>query len=302
MRRAARGMALIQALVIVAAIAAVSMALLMRAEGARHRQELRNQAAQVALYLDAGVTLVRLQLAALSEGGSVDRGQTWAQERRDRAIDAGTLSWRVDDLAGRFNLNAVSDEAGTGGDTPRAALVRLARAQGVSAVGAERLADALSPDLPIRAAAAAPRLPPVLPVLHPQQVRYLLADEQPAFDRLLPLLAAVPAETPLNVNTLRPEVLEALAPHWPASLRAALIAAARDTPFARAEDWQAWIAALDDDAAAMVGALGLATSSEWFELQLEARLDSLALRRSVVLDMGAAQGRGAVFLSMSEPE
>ena len=53
-----RGMALIQSLVIVAAIAAVSAALLLRADTARQRLQTRFDGDQLALHLDSGVALI----------------------------------------------------------------------------------------------------------------------------------------------------------------------------------------------------------------------------------------------------
>ena len=118
----------------------------------------------------------------------------------------------------------------------------------------------------------------------------------------MPFLAALPSDNPLNVNSLHPEVLAALVPQAPESLRSALLQAVREQPFLSAEDWADWTDALTDDDAQLLTALEMEPRSHWFEVHLEARLDSVALRRSVVLDMDASQGRGAVVLSLPAPE
>ena len=62
MKGARNGVALVQALVIVAALALVSLALLRRGETARLRLDDRFAADQAGLYLDSGVDLVRATL------------------------------------------------------------------------------------------------------------------------------------------------------------------------------------------------------------------------------------------------
>jgi len=66
------GFALINALIIVAAMSAAAVFLLQRGEAARLRLEQGRSAAQLTAYLDAGEVLMRLTLDADSRAGLAD--------------------------------------------------------------------------------------------------------------------------------------------------------------------------------------------------------------------------------------
>ena len=296
-----RGMALIQALVIVAAIAAVATALLLRAEQARQRLELRAGADQAALYLDSGVTLVRAVLDALPAEGAVHRRQGWAQPREGVVIDRGTLEWTVDDLQGRFNLSWLAED-GTG--AMRTAFLRLAADQGVPRSLASRIADALGPDETDRARATAPDAPPYLPLADPRQILPLAGDNADDLRPLLPFLSALPIEAEGNLNTLHPEVLRALLEGVDSGSLRLIERRLADAPFDTVEDFQAWAdERLPPPVAQRLDGLGLAVRSTNFLVTLTARLDTVVLRRSVVVNRDDdAQGRSVVVLSIPEPE
>jgi len=276
-----RGVALVQALVIVAALALVSVALLQRSDTARLRLEDRFAADQAGLYLDSGVDLVRANLPE----GVVHLRQDWATPREGVRIDRGLLGWRIEDLQGRFNLSLLgADPQGL----RRAMLVRLLRGQGVE----EPLANALG------AALVAP--------ITAQSLTALLAD--PRLDatlrnRLAALLIVLPPEARFNVNTLRAPILAAMLPGAPAATLAALSEQIASEPVSDLETFVAMArAALGDEAAESLTALPLNVTSRHFALQIEARLDSVILRRAVVLDTGAGDGRAAIVQSFPEFE
>ncbi|MEL7012344.1 MAG: hypothetical protein AAFO72_03585, partial [Pseudomonadota bacterium] len=107
--RAPRGVALINALLIVAALSAVTVALLQRTDASNERLIDLQRAGQAKLYLDA-VTLQLTDVIGLAEFGPdgqtilVDTGQTWARPATEVAIGDGKATWQVDDLQGKFNL------------------------------------------------------------------------------------------------------------------------------------------------------------------------------------------------------
>jgi len=276
-----RGVALVQALVIVAALALVSVALLQRSEVARLRLEDRFAADQAGLYLDSGVDLVRANLPE----GVVHLRQDWATPREGLRIDRGLLGWRIEDLQGRFNVSLLgADPQGL----RRAMLVRLLRGQGVE----EPLANALG------AALVAP--------ITAQSLTALLADprlEDTRRNRLAALLIVLPPEARFNVNTLRAPLLAAMLPDAPAATLAALSEQVASEPVSDLETFVAMArAALGDEAAESLTALPLDVTSRHFALQIEARLDSVILRRAVVLDTGAGDGRAAIVQSFPEFE
>lgn len=291
-------MALIQALVIVAAIAAVALALLQRAEAARARLEARVLADQAALYLDSGVALVRATLDAMPPDGPVTLRQPWAQPRSGIVIDRGELAWTVEDLQGRFNLGLLA----AGDPAIRAGFVQMAMGAGLTRALAERLADLLGPDDDARARAAGAGTPPALPLADPRQV-LALADRPGDLDRLWPLVAALPGDALPNINTVKPEVLRALVPGIDGGSLRALTRRLADAPFESADAFLDWaIETLPPTVADQLDQAAFDVGSSHFAVSLVARLDTVALRRSVVLNRDGAQGRSVVALSIPEPE
>lgn len=287
-----RGIALVQALVIVAAIAAIAAALMLRAGAAYQRLDTRNRANQAALYLDSGALQARQMLEATLRSRVVHPRQDWAQPRAGMEIGRGELAWRISDLQGRFNLNALSRPAPEGPQA-QAAFLRLAQAQGLSRELAQELADMLS-----ETTAGGP----VLPLAHPRQLAPYASAEPEAFARLLPLVAALSSTMVFNVNTLRPEVLSAWAPEIDEGTRRQFLRRAATEPFTSQEALMDWAtAALDENAAAQIGGLPLTTVSRWFSLGLEAQLDTGVWQRTVVVTFVGAQEQSVVHLMMPEP-
>lgn len=304
MRRAGhhqRGVALIQALVIVAAIAAVAAALMLRAEMARQRLQTRFEADQVTLYLDSGVAMLAAQLSALPTTTALHRGQDWARPRSGVLIDRGDLAWQVDDLQSRFNVNALNGQE-PAHEAAREAFLRLAADHGIRRDTARRLADALGADAGARDDATGDTALP-LPLVDPRQLAVLVPNQPEAWASFVAVLAALPDATPLSLNTLDPSVLKALLPDMPSAMLSSLERRLRREPFASMDAFLLWAeTALNPEVAGQFEALGLAITSDWFLATLEARLDTLRLRRSVVLTRDEAQGRFVVSLSTPEFE
>jgi len=279
-----RGMALIQALLITAAIAAVAAALLVRANDARARLDWRFTADQAALYLDSGVEQLRLSLPRGVVGGA----QEWTRPREGVGIDRGTLDWQVEDLQGRFNLNLLHGDAD---GRYHAAFTLLAESQGLSGPALARviavLDDGTAPltmATPLSLAAVAG------------------AEGAEGWAALEPLVAAWPPQEPINVNTLPEAVLAALAPDLSGLARDTILRRLARDPVADGDELRQWIAErMGEEVAATLEGLPLGGTSRRFVLRLEARLDSVVLRRSVVVDTGGDEGSGAVLMSVPRP-
>jgi len=300
-RPGSRGMALVQALVLVAALAAVAAALLLRAETARERLQVRFQADQAALYLDSGTAQLQVLLGDARMATLTHRGQQWAEERDDVRVADALVSWQIDDLQGRFNVNTLNGTEDMH-RAARAAFVRLAHGQGLSRAATGRMADALGADAALRASAVT-GVPLVLPLVHPVQLAPLAGPEVEAFARLLPLLSALSVPTAININTVHDEVLLALVPSLTAATVQQMQRRLRRAPVENIDGFSDW--ALDligDDALAALLRIGITTSSRSFQARLAVQLDSLRLRRSVVLTRDGAQGRSRVTLTLPEPE
>ena len=273
-----RGMALIQALLIVAALAAVAAALMLRAGQATERLALRQQAVQASVYLDGAVEQLR---ATLPRDGPVTTRQPWAQPRAGVRIGDATLSWQVEDLQGRFNLSVLLADPD---EVWRDAFVRLARSQGLPASLARRIAARF---------AAQRGLSPAAPWSLP-------GDAGDGAD-LVAQLAVWPPQDGFNINTLSPPVLAALVPALPEATRSAILRHVAREPVADVPALIDWVQRTQGEGpATLMSLLPLTTGSHWFLARLEVRLDSLVLRRSVVLRSGGPTGRSAVILSMPE--
>lgn len=287
-----RGVALVNALVVVAALAAISAGLLIAATRAQERLALRNRADQVSAYLDAGQAQALADLGtvmAALQGGGVRPGQDWARPR-DLPIGEGRVAWRMEDLQGRFNLAWLADE-GDWGAAARPAFLRLAEAQGVSSALAQRLLRAAGPDPRARAeafGAAAPALPLVTP-LQLAGVPGAAEGGAAALAPLLPFLAALPADAALNPQTAPLPVLRALIPGLEPRDWDLFEAARAAGTFRDADELFVYASALwPESALAALVRIPFGTGSEWFGLNLEARLDTLVLRRSAVVALTRA--------------
>lgn len=289
-RPASRGVALINALVVVAALAAISAALLVRAQLAVERQALRGGTDQLAAYLDAGQAQALAELAInldqLGDQG-LRLGLAWEQPR-EVPIDRGRLAWRFEDLQGRFNLVWLASET-EWGDLARAAFVRLAAEQGLGRALTDRLLAAAGPDAAARAqalgAGAAPDLPLNWPGLLAGVAR--AADGGPAaLAPLWPLLAALPPEAGLNPATAPLPVLAALLPgpsdrdweDFEAARRLGMISGP-ETMVEYAERF--W----PEETLDLLMRLPMTDEPAWFGLTLQAWLDSATLRRSAVVSL-----------------
>jgi len=290
-----RGVALINALVVVAALAAVSVALLQRAERARQRVADLLPADQAALYLDAATHQVQEVVAATTggrdgESDAVHLDQGWAEPVLDTPIGRGQVGWRIADLQGRFNLGWLQigaeedEEQQVVAEEVRAAFGRLAREQGVPREQVRRLEQALAPQLGQRFSAyGRTTRPPPLPPFALDELLLVRGMDAATLNALRPFVTTLPADAGgLNLNTVSPEVLVALLPRQSEASIAARLEAAR--PFEDIEAALSWIEGqAGPEAVALFEALGADVRSDWFEARIEARLDTVHLRRRVVM-------------------
>lgn len=306
-RRAPRGLALINALVVVAAMAAMATALLVRADQARQRLGWQQTTDQTRLYLDAAARLVLIELDADAENGEIDHpGEAWAQPRADVEIDRGLVGWRIADLQGRFNVNWLLDPDELWAEDSRLALERLARGQGLSPALVRQLATALDPDSPRRATGyrAGPQgsLPRPELLVSVAELRLVDGMTDAEFDRIAPFLATLPSETALNVNTVSPVVLAAFLEGVSVEAVERLLEAERE-PFETVDAFRSRI--LDRLGGIDIEGFEeerLSVGSDWFEARLDAQLDTVVLRRNVVVRRQGSDASSEIVLSLPELE
>lgn len=291
-----RGIALLNALVMVAAIAAVAAGLMIEARRSTDRMAHVTGSQQAALHLDAGLLLVGPVLRAdWQRAPDLDHlGEPWARAPLEADIDRGRLEARLADLQGRFNVNSLANAADTGAAR---AFERLLRRLGLPvALGAE-IAGFVQPRGPVRPADYADR--PV-PVRVPggaadrvEALRLVRGMTEAQYARLAPFVAALPPRTPLNVNTAPAEVLGAVLPAaGPADIDR-LVGARATAPFVSAADFDARAAQLIPAGApdrAQMPDGGFDVASRWFEARLVLHLDGRAYRRILTLERSPEDG------------
>ncbi|MEZ5714082.1 MAG: type II secretion system minor pseudopilin GspK [Paracoccaceae bacterium] len=284
---APRGFVLVNALVLVAALAAVAVFMLARAEEARLRAGAAVEAAQLGLYLDA---FEAQALQVLEEDGAggvpIDSlSESWARPLPPVPLDRGQVSGEIVDLQGRFNINAL---ANPGDELARASFDRLALRLGLSPQVVEDIVEFLSPGGPEDARAYARADPPVRPVggaiLMREQLRQIPTLSERDYRRLEPFVAAVPGGLKLNVNTVSAEVLASVLQNVNAAAVAALVASARRQPFAAPGAFLTELSrVMREEDFATVPEQIFTTGSEWFAFEAAAELDGRVVTRRAVI-------------------
>lgn len=248
-----RGVALITVLLVVAIVTVVSAAMVARQQLSIRASSNQLQARQAWHYALGGEALAQAMLArdlragatgeagANGEAAAVDHLlEPWAQPLPAFEIDQGEILVRIEDLAGRFNLNDLLRD-----QQPNPAAVeqfrRLLLRLQISAPYAERLLDWLDPDQqpsgeygaednaylaldpPYRSAGRR---------LHDlSELRLLLDMREEDFQRLAPHVVALPPNVPLNVNTASAMVLSSLSDNLSLGAAESLVELRRAAPF-----------------------------------------------------------------------
>lgn len=233
-----QGFVLVNALVLVAALAAVATLLLSRAEQGRSRLEAGLVADQLSLSLD-GFDALALSLLARDSGDSDHLREPWAKPRPPLALARGEVAGQIQDLQGRFNVNWLSQT-----DTPlaQAAFVRLLARLGLPARIADDIRRFVTPGAELadrqRWLQRDPPLDPVGgPLLSADQLADLPGLSPRAYARLRPLITALPGDSRLNVNTAPLRCWQVFCPICPAPCWPSCCASATGTVLPRSKNF-----------------------------------------------------------------
>jgi len=282
--------ALITVLLVVAIVTVVSAAMVARQQLSIRASSNQLQARQAWHYALGGEALAQAMLArdlrsaaggepgASGEAAVVDHLlEPWAQPLPAFEIDQGEILVRIEDLAGRFNLNDLLRD-----QQPNPAAVeqfrRLLLRLQISAPYAERLLDWLDPDQqPSGEYGAEDNAylaldPPYRNAgrrLHDlSELRLLLDMREEDFQRLAPYVAALPPNVPLNVNTASPMVLSSLSDNLSLGAAESLVELRRVAPFRNSAAFLAQPAM----AGTTLQGTALAVGSQFFQATSEVRL------------------------------
>jgi general secretion pathway protein K len=262
-------------------------------------------AAQGRLYLGAGEPLVASVLEQdHTDAPEVDHlGETWATEGYSVPVDRGQLAGRIHDLQGRFNLNWLSRE-----DDLEAgrAFQRLVDALDLPATLGPAVRDFLHPDGPRDPAPYVNRPVPVRaaggPVARVDDIRAVSGMTDRALARLRPHLAALPADTALNVNTATAPVLAAVVASAGPRGAERLVQRRDAAPVKSAGAFARQVRDLFGPAAAEALPAGrIAVRSNWFAARLEVTLDATRRRRMIVLYRAPQSGDVSIAYRVNQP-
>ncbi len=261
-----QGVALITALLIAALVTVVAVAMASRQQLDIRRTGNMLEADQAYMYALAAETWVTQVLKEDKQKTQIDTlNEDWAMKLPPIPIEGGVISGSVEDLQGRFNLNNLAEDGSKG--KPDSAQVKMLQSilQQVSfaeekiqispavpnrvadwidanlnslADGAEDLdyLSLIAPDVPYRAANRLMASPSELAAIAGLSLADVAA--------LLPLVAALPEGTQVNVNTAPEMVLMSLNEDITPRIATELAEYRLDTPFETAD---AFVKKLKDD-------------------------------------------------------
>jgi general secretion pathway protein K len=260
---AQRGLALIIAMLVAALAAAVTVSLAAAqaqwtAQVANRRDKI--QAQSVAL---AGVAWTRQILDADERTTTIDHpGEPWALPLPATPVENGSVEGRIVDAQSFLNANNLRGGAHVAAERRR--FERLFETQRLQPALLGVLADQATPPLRMQEFAAARAMTPA------------------ALAGLMRYVTALPADTPLNVNTASSEVLAASIANVDATAMTRLIASRAERPFASLAEFRERLpggASIGDEAMYTV-------KSRYFLVDVNARQGDAIAQAHALIDRG----------------
>lgn len=262
------GVALLTAMLIMALTAIITISMISQMNIALHRSgNIWNS--QQAWWYGVGIeNWIGAKLRLDAQHSKIDSlDEQWAQNVDYLPIDGGSISGRLIDLQGRFNINNLASspvnddneaEAGTDSaqeqtaNTPLAQFQRLVElVADTDAITAQTIADSakdwvdgdVNPTLPNGAEddyylglTPAYRTANAL-MVSPSELRLVRGMTPQIYNALLPYVSTLPTATPINVNTAPAPVLESLAKDLPTGTGTQLLAIRDDEPWKTVDDF-----------------------------------------------------------------
>jgi general secretion pathway protein K len=274
--RRQRGVALILAMLVMALVTAAVTAMAARQQlDIRRTANLLNQD-QAYLYALAVETWGELLLQRDREHNRIDDlKEDWARLPPPIHVEGGSLSGRIEDLQGRFNLNDLIVN-GTPSAPNVARFRRLLEQLGLDPQRVQAVLDWLDPDQQPRFPSGAedgyylglspPYRAANRPMVSPTELLLVAGFTPKIYDRLAPFVTALPTHTLVNVNTAPAPVLAMLVPGLSLDDAKALVQARDVQPYQGPEDFlkqsavQIWLQRDPALAPALRQAIGVASS------------------------------------------
>lgn len=295
--RRMRGAALIIAMLLAALAAAVIATLASSQSQWLRTVELRRDQVQAQALVLAGLAWARQVLQDDTAAGPYDHlGETWAIPLPPTPLENGWIEGRIVDAQGLVNLNNLAGDGAIARAEQRRLATLFAQAQ-LPAAAIDALADWIDVDDAGRdgGSEAAPyaslrpaRMPANAPLLRSAEATLVRGIDAALFSGLAPYVTALPATTPLNVNTAPREVLQATVNGLDDDSLTALLADRTRKMFTTPAEFRARLpsgASLDD-----LGAIGV--RSDYFLVTVKARQrETLAQGRALLKRDGQSPPR-----------
>ncbi len=288
--RRMRGAAIILAMLIAALAAAVAATVFADQQRWSRTVELRRDQVQAQALAMAGVLWARQILDDDARRSDIDHlGEPWALSLPPIPMEDGEIRGAIVDAQGRLNVNALGLAGTSAPEYTR--LATLFSQRGASPAVLPALADWIDEDAVVRDAGAEdalylaqrqPHLAANRPAARGAEVGVVKGMTPQGLAAVLPFLSALPAGTPVNVNTAPPEVLRAVVDRLDGERLEALVADRARKPFTTVAEFRARL----PDGAALASDLGLSVRSNFFYVTIEARQGTTRSRARALVRRG----------------
>jgi general secretion pathway protein K len=287
-----RGAAIILAMLIAALAAAVAATVFADQQRWSRAVEHRRDQVQAQAIVMAGVQWARQVLDDDARRSDIDHlREPWAVPLPPIPLDNGEIRGAIVDAQGRLNINALGDN-GTTAELERRRIAALFAQRGGPVAALDAIADWIDADAIVResgaedafyAAQPVPGLPADVPLIRTAELASVKGVTPQSLDAVAPFLSALPAGTPVNLNTAPPEVLATIVDGLDTDRLAALIADRGPKPFQSISDFRARLpkgATLSSEGA-------LSVKSGYFYVTVEARQGETLARARAMLRRGS---------------
>jgi general secretion pathway protein K len=287
-RARASGAAIVLAMLLAALAAAVAATVFADQQRWSRTAEHRRDQVQAQALAIAGVQWGRQILYDDAQRSAIDHlGEPWAVALPPIPLDNGEVRGAIADAQARLNVNALG-ATGANADVEGARLARLFAQRGGPAGALAAIADWIDRDAIVRDGGAEdaayggrPRggVAANAPLLRVAELGEVKGVTAPALAAVAPFLSALPAGTPVNVNTAPPEVLAAVVDKLDGDALARLVASRVQKPFTTVAEFRARL----PEPASVVADDTLAVKSDYFYVTIEARQGLTVARARALL-------------------
>ena len=284
----ARGAAIILAMLIAALAAAVAATVFAEQQRWSRTVEHRRDQVQAQALVMAGVQWARQVLDDDARHSDIDHlREAWAIPLPPIPLDNGEIRGAIVDAQGRLNINALGGNGATA-DLERRRIAALFAQRGGPTAALDAIADWIDADTSVRDAGAedayyaglsVPGLPPDAPVVRLAELVSVKGVTAQSLGAVAPFLSALPADTPVNVNTAPPEVLATIVDGIDGDRLAALVADRAAKPFTSISDFRARL----PKGASLASDSTVSVKSGYFYVTVEARQGETIARARALL-------------------